>query len=409
MDWVPLVPALGLPAAVALGAWGRMRSKRAARDRFVDHFRRRLLAHGVKDWVASRDPWSPERFTWKGRLYTIVIDPNPLFSRRLNVRLGTFADSVLEFDFAEAAHVAGGKSVALASVPEFRRLALRTPAPEEATAWLLAVKEKLAPAFPRRWGSLSRWHCEVALAGLRPMHDEWEDAEVLEDLDALGAAAAVPGWRDPKGGTWTLRRGWEPNPMAWHWPAERRARLPEGVQRWGVSAWCDNAYLNRGLADFFGRLGGELHWVTGREEFQFLEAGFGIAARPVDRMIRLPGDAAVAADQYLDGEFFSLALGFDAAEGAARAREILRGASKGELFDRALRLLPEARFVARRLFDDEFSWFSGEYEILSAKLTDEEVKGALAGAAQARSAAVKEIDRPFSFKLLRDDRLEVTF
>jgi hypothetical protein len=77
--------------------------------------------------------------------------------------------------------------------------------------------------------------------------------------------------------------------------------------------------------------------------------------------------------------------------------------------DAAIYLLPRLEFYARRLYDDEFSWFSGEYEIVSARLEEDAVRAALEEVAKEFGASVKTIERPFSFKLLKDDRLDLSY
>jgi hypothetical protein len=203
---------------------------------------------------------------------------------------------------------------------------------------------------------------------------------------------------------WTIREGFEPHPAVFHWKPEQRAALPEGAKRWCVSAWYDNSYLNLPLARLLWTLaaGRPACFVTAVWSLDFLVHGFGEPAAVIGRVARLPRpEMAVAADQFLDGEFFAHFV-------AGEPESAFNGALKVYFHDIAIAQLPAARFIARRLYDDEFSWFSGEVEIVSTQLTDDEVRGAFAKLAEEYGARVVEIERPFSFKLLKEDRLEVT-
>lgn len=149
-------------------------------------------------------------------------------------------------------------------------------------------------------------------------------------------------------------------------------------------------------------------WLTPAESLSFIEEGFGKPAAVQGHLVELAPDMAVAADQYLDGEFFSgLLVPLPGEEAAVRER--FARETRFRFHDAAVDLLPRLAFYARRLYDDEFSWFSGEYEIVSAHLDDSAVRAALEETAAESGATVKEIERPFSFKLLRDDRLDLSF
>lgn len=410
--WASLLFAVGLPlAAVGVVLW-RTAWKRASRDRLLDRLRHRLEGAGATD-LESLDPGGPrtvDRFRWKGRFYRLGADINPLFSRSCLVRLSTFTNSVLEFEIARAEHAGEPLPPPLNTDPELRGCRLVAFGREEAGAYLASVREKLLRIFPGRWKAFSKRHAELVLSANRFDPAEWNEAKLCGDLEILEAAAAVPAWRVSSGGRWTYREGWEARVAAWHWKPEQRARLPENAHRWGISAWLDNSYLNRPLAGTFRRLAGtaELLWITAERDLRFLEEGFGTALRLDGSIARLPDpDMAVAADQQLDGDFFSGVLAVEAGavdEAIARFRDEI----KHGFHDAALELLPRARFYARRLYDDEFSWFSGEYEIVSTQLADGEVRAALDAEAEAAKATVRTIERPFSFKLLKDDRLETT-
>jgi hypothetical protein len=390
---------LGIPAAAAVTVILRIRSKKDARDRFMASLGPRLAAIGA-------DGFEDGRFTWKGRTFRFAADINPLFSSSFDLRLSTYGDSVLEFEIRRARNVPVPLPEPLRSDPLFRGCALDAPSADEPARYLAAVRDTLATSFPARWGAFSKFHCELVLSANRFAPGSWEPRE---DLEALASMASVPAWREPKGGIWTLRTGFEDRIAEWHWKPEQRARLPEGTKRWLVSAWVDNAYLNRPLVRFFRRLGGPALWLTPAEELSFLEEGFGRPAEVRGHLVELdPPEMAIAADQYLDGEFFAGLLvpapGHESAMRERFARE-----TRFRFHDAAIDLLPRLGFYARRLYDDEFSWYSGEYEIVSAALEDDQVKSALEETAKEFGATVKEIDRPFSFKLLRDDRLDLSF
>jgi hypothetical protein len=399
MKGVAVLILLGLPALAGLAIWLRIRAKRAALDKFLSSFDRRM------EMVGDR------RFRWNGRTYRLDASLNPLFSGSFGLRLSTFCDSVLEFEIRRARNVPVTLPEAIRADPLFQGCALDAPSAEEPARYLKEVREALARSFPERWGAFSKMHCELVLSANRFQAEGWDDAALLGDLETLASLARVPAWREPRGGTWTYRSGFERGIAEWHWKPDQRARLPEGTRRWCVSCWSDNAYLNRPLVRFLRTLAGPAAalWLTPAKELGFLEEGFGRPAEVRGSLVDLePPEMAVAADQYLDGEFFA---GFLAAppEEAAPVRDRFATETRFRFHDAAIDLLPRLRFYARRLYDDEFSWFSGEYEIVSAELEEGEVRGALESIAKEFGATVKEIDRPFSFKLLKDDRLDLSF
>jgi hypothetical protein len=392
---------LGIPAAAAVAVVLRIRSKRDARDRFVATLRGRLAEMGAEGFDG-------DRFRWKGRVFRFAADINPLFSSAFDLRLSTFCDSVLEFEVRRARHVPRELPEPLRSDPLFRGCALDAPSPVEPARYLASVRPHLAGSFPARWAAFSKMHCELVLSANRFAPEGWDPQA---DLEALAAMAGVPAWREPKGGTWTYRLGFEPHQAEWHWKPDQRKRLPEGTRRELVSAWADNAYLDRALVRFLTRLaaGRPMFWLTPSEGLSFLEEGFGRPAKVSGHLVELdPPEMAVAADQYLDGEFFSgLLVPLPGEEQAVRER--FASETRFRFHDAAIDLLPRLAFYARRLYDDEFSWFSGEYEIVSARLEESAVRAVLQETAAEFGATVKEIERPFSFKLLRDDRLDLSF
>jgi len=399
MKGVAVLILLGLPALAGLAVWLRIRAKRAALDRFLASFDRRLETLGDR------------RFRWNGRTYRLDASLNPLFSASFDLRLSTFCDSVLEFEIRRARNVPVTLPEAIRADPLFRGCALDAPSAEEPARFLKEVRDDLALSFPERWGAFSKMHCELVLSANRFRAEDWDDAALKSDLDSLAALARVPAWREPRGGTWTCRSGFERPIAEWHWKPDQRARLPEGTRRWCVSCWSDNAYLNRPLVRFLKTLAGPSAslWLTPAKELGFLEEGFGRPAEVRGNLVELePPEMAVAADQYLDGEFFAGFLAAAPNETTA-VRDRFAAETRFRFHDAAIDLLPRLRFYARRLYDDEFSWFSGEYEIVSADLEEGEVRTALDAVAKEFGATVREIDRPFSFKLLKDDRLDLSF
>jgi hypothetical protein len=192
----------------------------------------------------------------------------------------------------------------------------------------------------------------------------------------------------------------------WHWRVDQRAALPESVRREAVSYWRENSYLNDGLVRLFERLAGgrRMFVLTAAEHLDFLELAFGKPVRRHGALVEVDDPRMlVAADQYLDGEFFA---GLLVADGVPAGFEHV---PRHAFHDAAVAALPRVYFYARRLFDDEFSWFSGEYEILSMRLAEDEVRKALDVLAFELHADLKDIDRRFSFKLIRDElKLEMT-
>lgn len=374
---------VAVPAAFLGLVVARIAVKRRKRDAFVERI------------LAPYERLPHDCFRRRGRVFRLQADLNPLFGRGFGLRLSTFADTRLEFEIRAARNVPTKTPQRLKEDPFYRRFVLDAPSTDEAVEHLAAVRERLAPVFPSRWGAYAKVQTEVVLSA-----NTATDERLDGDVDALAELAAVPAARRPRGGTWTIREGFEADVPAWHWKREQRARFPSGLRRWCVSAWYDNAYLNEPLAEFLWSLGpGRV--LTAEEDLWFLEHSFG-RPMPVDgRLAELKPGEAVAGDQWLDGDLFG---GFVV---GAKA-DAFRGAIKFSFHDRGIEALRSGAAVyARRLFDDEFSWFSGEYEVLAAEGVD--VRGRFREIAERYHAEVKEINRPFSFKLLKEDRLEVSF
>jgi hypothetical protein len=378
-----------LPALVLALVLVRTSIKRALVAQYLARFHARLAG---AEWL--------ERgcFRWQKRVYRLEVGPNPIFESRLSLRLSTFCDGLLETEIRAARNVPTKTPQRLADDAFYSAFVLDAISPDEAVEWFLAVKKTVTSLFPARWGAVTHLYGEISLSANGATYEDLEP-----DLVALAELASVRAERKPRGGTWTLREGFEPHPPGWHWKPEQREALPPGTRRWCVSCWYDNSYLNAAIVQLLWRLAGDRpkRFVTGVPDLEFLEHGFGVAATVRDRIADLPRpEMAIAADQGLDGDFFS---GFIAGEtGSAFA-----GALKLHFHDRAIALLPKIRFCARRLFDDEFSWFNGEYEILSCELRDDDLRAEFDRLAAEFGARVVEIERPFSFKLLKEDRLEI--
>jgi hypothetical protein len=388
-DAIVLLSLVVFPAIVLGIVAMQLRAKRRAIASWLER---------VKASLPGSEWFDDARFRWKGRVYLLVPGPNPVLSKQIVVRLSTFCPGLLEAEIRAARNVPTKTPQKLAGDDFFAAYVLDAPSPDEAAEWLLAVKPVIRGLFPHRWGAVTHLYGEIALSA-NPATIE----DLAPDLDALAQLAAVRAERKPRGGTWTIREGFEPHPPAWHWKPEQRAALPAGARRWCISAWYDNSYLNIALARLLWTLAGDrpLSIVTVGTELDFLADGFGTPVPVVDQAVRIASpEMAVAADQALDGDFLGLAV-------AGEPGDAFAGALKLQLLDRALAAFPRFRFVARRLFDDEFSWFSGEYEIVSTELADEEVRAAFSTLAAEFGAKVVALERPFSFKLLKEDRLEV--
>ncbi|HEU4334293.1 MAG TPA: hypothetical protein VFT32_07335, partial [Candidatus Eisenbacteria bacterium] len=117
-----LILILGIPAAAAIAVALRIRSKRAARDRFLAALAPRLAAIGA-------EPLEDGRIRYGGRAFRFAADTNPLFSSSFDLRLSTFCDSVLEFEIRRARHVPVLPE-ALRADPLFRGCALDAPSAE---------------------------------------------------------------------------------------------------------------------------------------------------------------------------------------------------------------------------------------------------------------------------------------
>lgn len=348
----PLLILLGLPALVAAAVISRLRWKERARDAFLQGLGAELRAAGY-------EPLEEGVYRRAGRAVKVEAGTNPLFSPDFTLRLAAYSDTLHEFELRR-----GGK----------------IPAELEAFRPILAD-----------WDSAGKMFVEVYAAGLR------RTGGIAADLQRLSELAARPISKRWRGGTFTIREGFEKDVPQWHWRHDQRGKVFREARRWCVSCWHGDPYLNTGLLRLFDLLAGPARrfWLTDAQELSFLDHAFGPGT--VGRqgsLVEFPRvEPALAADLFLDGEFFGGLFVGD------RAPLGFEGEVPRRLFhETAIRALDGVAFYARRLFDEEFAWYSGEYEIVS--LGELDVPGALAKVAAESGAQVVEIDRRFHKRIV---------
>jgi hypothetical protein len=343
---------VGLPAAVVAVVWLRLRSKEKLRDVYLDAARDDLLAAGA-------EPLGEGLFRWNGRGAKLEASTNPLFGAGFSVRLASFSDTIHEFELKR------GRPVA----PEFGNF---------------------APLLDR-WDSAGKMFIECYAAGVTT------DPRVSDTVKTLLELSKLPLAKTYRGGTFTVREGFEANVPQWHWRHDQRPRLPKDVKRICFSYWQDGPLLNAVLMRVLWELAGERRkfFLSDIEDLRFLEQGFdrrdiGCWGTLVELM---KPELPLAADLHTDGEFFGgLLVAGDVPPGFEEQIPRTR------FHDAAIKVFRKCDFYARRLYDDEFSWFSGEYEILSARPVD--VRGVIAKVAADIGAQVMEIDRRFHKRLV---------
>lgn len=358
--------------AVMLAGYGTLLLIVRRKDRERLAFLRRMHDAFVS---LGAEPLADGAFRRDGRVYTIDADATPLFKRTVSIRLAMCAPGAVEFELKRADHVPR----TIADDPFYRDYAV-TGSPV-AEAWLRdpAVAETLSATLPGRWGAFSVHFVERVLFSNLFDHADYDD--LARDLDALARLGGdIPRPDEPE--RLTLRHGFESDVPRWHWTPEDRARHEAGLTRVCVSAWAGSPLLNDTLLRLLRALACDAPLAF-------------MPTRPLpDELLWAYDDPdPVAADAFMDGAFFGGALA------GAAAPDVPAYA----LHRAALDALDAARFYARRLRDDEDSWFGGEYEILSRTLSREAIEEAV----RALGIPVLEIDRPFLPKLLKDDRLEV--
>lgn len=312
-----------------------------------------------------------------GRVYTVDADATPMLRRRVSIRLAMCAPGAVEFELKRADHVPRS----IADHPFYRNYAV--VGADGAEEYLRApdVAETLAATLPGRWGAFSHHYVERVLYANLFDHADYGADDLRRDLAALARLGGEVPRRDLPERV-TLRHGFEPDVPRWHWTPEDLARHVPGLTRVCVSAWAGSPLLNATLLRLFDAL-------AGGAPISFMPT------RPTpDELLWAYDDPdPVAADHFMDGAFFGgLVAGAPAPDVPLYARHRA-----------ALDALGDALFYARRLRDDEDSWFAGEYEILSRRLTAAKIEEAV----RALGLPVVVIDRPFSPKLFREDRLDV--
>lgn len=330
----------------------------ALRLRAKERRRRSLLAEVEADLEkAGAAPLGRGHFRLGGRVVKVECSTNPLFSPRFTWRLAAYSETFHEFELRRGAPMP----------PEF-----------EAFKPLLAAYDSAGKMF-----------VECYAAGTRSA------AGFVEDLRTLARLAALPISRTWRGGIFTIREGFERDVPAFHWRRDQRRKLPKDAHRWCVSYWQGDAYLNGGLVRLLHDLAGPARrfYFNLQPELDFLDHAYGPDPRHRPPLVETDSETLpVAADHYLDGEFM---LSFFAANETPAG---MVGASRYELHDRSIAVLPSVRFYARRLLDFEASWFGGEVEILS--LEPLPVRETLAEVAAELGAQVMEIDRRFHKRIV---------
>jgi len=343
-----------LPIAVILIVWRRLRWKEKARSAFFWEVQKVIVAAGFQPLGWGR--YSRDRKGFKMELST-----NPLFSRGFTLRMAAYSTTIHEFELKRG-----------------------RPVPAEFRAF--------APLL-ERWPSVGKMFIECYAAGVI------DTPPLVEDVQALADLAKLPLEKDWRGGTFTIREGFEKDVPQWHWRHDQRPKLPKDVHRTCVSYWTGSPLLNPVLVRLFTELadGAPMYYISDTDDLSYLEQSFerrDIACWGAILELKNPG-MPVAADLLTDGGFFG---GLLVAKDQPPGFEI-EGMPKRLFHDAALTVFRKCYFYVRRLWDDEFSWYSGEYEIVSAYPVD--VRGKLAKIAAEMGAPVMEIDRRFHKRLVK--------
>ncbi|HLY75263.1 MAG TPA: hypothetical protein VKU80_14175 [Planctomycetota bacterium] len=341
------------PGLLAAGIWLRIRVKDRRRDDYLAAVREDLRGAGF-------EPVGDQIFRRGDRGAMVEASTNPLFGRGFSVRLAAWSTTIHEFELRR------GRPVP----PEFD-----------------AFKPLLT-----RWDSAGKMYIDCYAAGIT------EDPHVSADVASLLEIAKLPLTKTYRGGTFTYREGFEAKIPQWHWRHDQRPKLPKDVHRYCFSYWHDGPLLNPVLLRVLWELAGASHryFLSGTEDLRFLEYAFerrDLASRGALLEFQKP-EIPVAADLRTDGEFFGgLLVSKDLPPGFEQA-----GLPRTKFQDAAIQVLREVDFYSRRLYDDEFSWFSGEYEIMSVAPLD--VRGTISKIATEIGAQVMDIDRRFHKRLV---------
>ena len=343
-----------LPVAAIAATWLRRRWKEKAMEPFTGEVQKVFTAAG---W----EPMGHGRYRRDMRGFKFELSTNPLFARGFTLRLAAWSSTIHEFELKRG-----------------------RPVPGEFTAY--------APLL-ERWASAGKMFTECYAAGVV------EGPPAAEDIELLAGLARQPLEKTWRGGTFTIREGWEKGVPQWHWRHDQRPKLPRDASRFCVSYWNESPLLNPPLLRLFTRLAGDapMYYLSDTEDLSFLQYAFerrDLACRGALLELKNPA-MPVAADLHTDGGFFG---------GLLVARELPEGfeveGMPSRLFhDAAIKVLRKCFLYARRLWDDEFAWYSGEYEIVSAYPVD--VRGAVTALAAEMGAQVLEIDRRFHKRIVR--------
>jgi hypothetical protein len=344
---------VGLPTLAILAVWLRHQSKRESAEAFFGEIGDRLVRAGFEAEGGGL-------FRREGRSLKVEVSTNPLFRREITVRMAAYSATVHEFELKR------GRPVP----PEF------------------------APFAPllARWPTCGKMFLECYAAGATA------DPEVSDDARTLVGLARLPFSKTCRAGAFTIREGFERDVPQWHWRHDIRPLLPEDASRFCVSYWTGSPLLNPPLVRLLAALAGKarLFWITPAADLSFLKLSF--EGEPCVRrgaLVELGApEMPLAADLHTDGEFFG---GLLAADDLPPGFEDER-MPKVLFHEAAVRALARSVFYARRLFDDEFSWYSGEIEILSVRPLP--VREALQALAGEMGAQTMEIDRRFHKRLV---------
>jgi len=342
-----------IPGLIGLTIWVQLKAKEKRLERY-------LAEAGDEMKAAGAEPLGDGYFRWNDRGGKIDASPNPLFRRGFSVRVAAWSDTIHEVELKRG-----------------------RPLP--------ADFERFKPLLDR-WEQAGKMVTECYAAGVT------EDPRLSSTFRTLLDLSTVPlskGWR---GGTFTYREGFEDKVPQWHWRHDQRPNLPKDVKRYCFSYWQDSPLLNPVILQVLWELSASSrrYFITPVEDLRFLEFGFGRRemARSGSLVELMKPDMPVAADLLTDGEFFG---------GLLAAKELPPGFEseqmpKVQYHDAAIKVLRKVDFYARRLFDDEFAWFSGEYEIVSTSALD--VRGVLAKLAAELGGQVMDIDRRFHKRIV---------
>lgn len=376
-------------------------SKLRRRDTFLKQIDERLQKLGAR-------PIDESAYEFEGRRYRVIVEQPTMFDGNLFLSIGLYTPHLDEFMIRHAGGVAVDLNPRLRADESYRDYVPDGELRADIEDWLLRPETKtiLQKALPGRWRSFGKRSVELYFADNIFHYEGLDDTELLLAMRALKALDA-PIALKTHGGILTFRSGFEKDVPPWHWQLEKINALPPGLKRAVVSCYHKNPYLNAALVDLFYALAGShsTAFLFPRHNVGFLEHALGKTFETHDALfITKDVTAPVAADLYLDGGFFEGFIAFSGS--AAEIAEEFRDIGRARFHEIALELLPRLRLYVRRLFDDEASWYSGEYEILSTQLGDREIVQAVESVASKYAARIVKLDRRFTPKLFRDEKFE---